>query len=511
MAFQSILFLNPADRPPDDSIQQPGFFIDLNLDQVVDAITAGRQEYNLKPFYYTPLASLEAILYRQEVARDLEDRALLDSIDAFAGKMIIMRRYLAMITKLYYPRHKTGWFIEAAEAYCEAVAGLAHDLGQADLKSPGLLGFREFLSNYVASIQFNLLASETKKLKGELSDIRYCVLIHESRVKVRKYDDEIDYSAEVLKTFEKFKQGAVKDYTVKLAIATGMNHVEAQILDCVAKLFPRVFSELEQYCARHQAFLDPTMAAFDREIQFYVAYREHINRFKRQGLRFCYPQVSSDSKEISNYGGFDLALAGKCLRDGASIVCNDFYLQGRERIIVVSGPNQGGKTTFARAFGQIHYLAGLGCPVPGEQARLFLFDHLLTHFEVEEDIQNLRGKLLDDLVRISGILDQASPNSIVIMNEIFTSTTLEDAIFLSKNIIEKIIQMDALCVCVTFIDELSTLSEKTISMVSTVVPDNPAVRTFKVIRKPADGLSYALSIAEKHRLTYACIKERMAS
>ena len=253
-----------------------------------------------------------------------------------------------------------------------------------------------------------------RSVKAGLSGVRYCIIIRNSTVKVRKYESETDYSAEVDETFKKFKQGAVKDYRVPLYNGTGMNHIEARILDFAARLYPNSFAALDRFCAEHSHFPDETIDVFDRQVRFYVVYLEYILNIKQAGLKFCYPQIVTTHKEVCDYEGFDLALANKLIREESSIVCNDFDLKDKERIFIISGPNQGGKTTFARMFGQLHYLASLGCPVPGREARLFLFDRIYTHFEREEDIRNLRGKLQDDLVRIHEILDLATRNSIVI-------------------------------------------------------------------------------------------------
>jgi DNA mismatch repair protein MutS len=510
MPYYSILFEKPEDRV-DEPTAPPDFFGDLNCDQIVDAITTGKDEYNLEPFFYSCLSRVHAIEYRHEVMADLENEFVFTRINDFAAQMREMRANFARVQKMHYVEQKQAWLLDAIQSYCSSIKSFATDLSNADLKSRGFAGFRDFLTNYAASPPFMSLVAETEQLKADLGKVQYSVLIKGSSFTVRRYDSEIDYSADVEATFDKFKQGAAKDYRVKFSASDDLNHVEAKILEFVAELHPEVFVPLTEYCTRHANYLDQTVAEFDREIQFYVAYLDYISPLRRHHLQFCYPRVSDGGKEVYDYEGFDIALAQKLTQEKLPVVPNGFHLSGRERILVVSGPNQGGKTTFARAFGQLHYIASVGCPVPGSKAQLFLFDQLFTHFEKEEKVENLRGKLEDDLVRIHHTLERASPRSIVVMNEVFTSTTLRDEIFLSLKIMEKIVALDVLCVWVTFLDELASFGPQTVSMVSTVVPENPALRTFKILRQPADGLAYAMAIAQKHALTYEAIKERIRS
>lgn len=508
-AFRSILFSEPEIATNIDVLEVPEFFSDLNLDQIVDAITTGREAYNLKPFFYLPLKSADAVNYRYDVLRDLENPELAAHIRSFAGEMRKMRDFRVQESKLYYKRQKQSWFLDAVDIYCNAVKYLSHDLMRSKLHSRGFHDLCSYLSCYVESREFRDLIVDTQKLKDGLKAIIYSLHITDKQIAVSQYDAEPDYGADVLNTFEKFNQGATKEYRFDSRSAPDMNHVEAAVLDLVAKLHPEIFLFLEEYSSRHNHYLDTTIAVFDREVQFYLACLEYVQNFKKAGLHFCYPVVSSHSKEVFGTKVFDLALANKLLNERAPVVTNDFHLRDPERIFVVSGPNQGGKTTFARTFGQLHYLANIGCPVPGSEAQLFLFDRLFTHFEKEEDIRNLSGKLEDELIRIHRILECATANSILIMNESFLSTTLNDALFLSRQIMQQIIARNMLCVSVTFLDELASMSETTVSMVSTANPRDPALRTFKVIRKPADGLAYAAAIAEKYRLTYDIVIARI--
>jgi DNA mismatch repair protein MutS len=506
----SLLF--PAPPQPDHGAEQSSraHVADLNLDQVVEAVAGGREQRELiTRLLYQQVQDIDTVEYRHEVFRDLEDPGLLRAVAQFTVQMRQVRAHLDQLPKMHSRHQREGWFLDAAAIYCDAVRTLVAELSTRPTASRGMLAFRDYLTGYADSAAFGGLASETADRQGELARITYQVRIKGPRVEVSRYDGEPDYSAEIEQAFERFQQGAVKDYRVKYRVWPGMTHVGAQIADLVGRLFSQQFSALADYCRQHAGFVDLVISQFDRELQFYLAYLDYIGPLRSAGLSFCYPELTSRSKEIFARDTYDLALAAKLVPADQPIVVNEFHLSDPERVIVVSGPNQGGKTTFARTFGQLHHLAAVGCPVPGSAARLYVYDQIFTHFEREEDIADLTGKLEDDLLRIQKALLAATPRSIVIMNEIFTSTTVSDARFLGEKVLAKVIELDLLCVYVTFVDELASAGPTVVSMASTIVPDNPAERTYKVVRKPADGLAYALAIADKHRVTYSQLKRRL--
>ncbi len=144
MSFLSIL--GESDHLQLETANQPDFFPDLNLDEIVDNITKPKQEYKLKPFFWPPLNDVKTIRYRQEVMRDLENQTVMNHIKTFSAKMSSVRRYLGMANKLDHDHHRKGWILEAALVYCEAVMNLNDHLANTSLGSRGLFAFDELAS-----------------------------------------------------------------------------------------------------------------------------------------------------------------------------------------------------------------------------------------------------------------------------------------------------------------------------------------------------------------------------
>ena len=511
--FYSILFPAREHHEEPRQADAPACFKDLNLEQIFAPILKTKQEFELKSFFHTVLHDPKIIIYRQDVMRELENDELHSIFTKFSEIIYNLGRYMvkirASLTSVNNYENNylvRGQMLDYADRYCLTVSALSDGLSQLTLRSAGLRTFAEYLSAYCASEGFTGLLAHVKWLRDELSKVEYCMLIKNGTIRIRKYEEQADHSKQILAVFERFRQGDVKDYRQKLPEEPYAAHVEAAVLSMVADLYKDIFADLNDFCSKYSCFEDEIILRFSREIQFYLAWLDYVRPLRESGLPFNYPKLCVSADNLYAWEGFDLALAALAPE---KTVTNDFRLNSPEHIIVVTGPNQGGKTTFARVFGQIHYLSSLGLCVPGREAALYLFDNILTHFGREEDLSTLNGKLQDDLVRLHKLLSQATNRSVIIVNEIFSSTTLSDALSLGGHMMDAISALGAPTVIVTFLDELASHGADTVSMMSTVKEDDPAQRTYKIIRKPPDGLAYAMYIAGKHGLTYEQLSGRL--
>lgn len=119
--FHSILFTDSENGIVIDGQVMPEIFADLNLDQVVETMTVGRNEYNLKPFFYIPL--------RHIATTSCETLKTMRSSGAFSHslKRCVVCEDLAQADKLYCKRQKQSRFLDAVEIYCAAVGLPARD------------------------------------------------------------------------------------------------------------------------------------------------------------------------------------------------------------------------------------------------------------------------------------------------------------------------------------------------------------------------------------------------
>jgi DNA mismatch repair ATPase MutS len=289
-----------------------------------------------------------------------------------------------------------------------------------------------------------------------------------------------------------------------------MNPVEIGILRRVARLHRPVFRALETWAERHHAFLDPGIAAFAEDLGFYLGWLDSIAPLRDAGLPFCYPTVTASGAGMSARGLFDLALALRRAPPGDGIVTSDLELSSAERLLVITGPNQGGKTSFARAIGQVHHLASIGVPVAGSAAQVELGSAVHTLFARAEDPADLTGRLEAELSRAAAVVDTLQPGSVVIMNDSFASTTSDDALVLSRAVITEMLERGATCVVVTFLGELAADDPSTASMAAVADPLDPTRPTFHLERRPPDLVAHARAVADAHGLGYDAVRERIA-
>lgn len=479
---------------------------DLELDGLIEKFTKSYNDSFLEEVYKTPLKNKEEILYRQDIFKDLEQEELFEATDNFVQMIRVIDKKIDKIESLELEAQKDRRFLEVIEEYLLEIKRITNIFNKVELKSEGLTYIKNILNEYVESDNFNKILKEGKEIENELDKIEYVLSIKGLKVSLvssyikeeEKFEEEDEEIEKLLKPYINNRE----DYTYSFDEKIEMNSLEKKILSLIRDENKEVFNRLNIYKKENDDFIIDNIRLFYKEIRFYISYLDFIKRFNK--LNFTYPKIS-ENKEIYGKNIYSLSLADKNIYNEKKIVLNDFYLEKDERIFIIWGPNSGGKTTFAKTFGQIHYLFSLGGKVQGTDNRLFLWKEIFTHFGRTEKVADLKSMLEKDVTKAKEILKNITKDSIVILNELFSSTALEDGIILGSKVIEEIVEKDCFCIYVTFIKELSEYP-KTVSLISSISGEK---RTYKIERKNNLNQAYAMDIVRKYNLNYEKIKERV--
>lgn len=159
---------------------------------------------------------------------------------------------------------------------------------------------------------------------------------------------------------------------------------------------------------------------------------------------FCWPVYQSALK-TENLKNLVLLLK----LNGEEIVGNCIK-QKNSNVVLISGANQGGKTTFLRALGQATLLAEAGSFVCAQNFCLKPVKQVLTHFKREEDQAIKNGKLAAELQRMADLVNCLASSALVLMNESFTSTNEHEGSIINYQITKGLVERQVLVVSVSF-------------------------------------------------------------
>ncbi len=173
------------------------------------------------------------------------------------------------------------------------------------------------------------------------------------------------------------------------------------------------------------------------ELAFYVCGIDLYDRLSALGEPVCFPEVVGSALREHRFNAlYDVCLA---LKMGKKVVSNTMDAGG-SRLMLVTGANQGGKSSFLRSIGLAQLMMQCGMFVGAEAFSANLCDGLYTHYKREEDTTMESGKFDEELKRMRAIVDDISPNAMVLFNESFASTNEREGSEVARMIVDALLE-----------------------------------------------------------------------
>ncbi len=494
----------------------PPFFQDLQLDYITGIIDNLTGDYQTSQYYYTFPSSLELVKYRQQVFKDLEDKDLQQAVKSFCVKMQESRHSYLLSLECVDNTRAAGYHLEAALLYWEALEGFGQYLDGFTPVSCGIGSLKEYVSKHIAECTESGFSRAATGAREIFSQMRFYMAVNGSGITITGREDtepgstEKNYLADLAVLLGADSSNIEETVTLRDIFPNVMetSYLENALIKLLKRSSPEVFSGIEGVYKNYSDFYSKELLRFEEEVQFYLGFLSFRDRTVLHGYNLNIPDVISNGN-FSGNGIYDIALVWKGADRDYKVVPNDFSFNKEPSFFVVTGPNQGGKTTFARSIGQAVYFSIMGLPANALSLTVPLFKGILTHFEAEEKIQSNSGKLKEEIDRLAPMIKQDNGYQFVILNELFTTATTNDALVMGREVMEHFLERDCYGIYVTHIQELAEETDRIISLVAQAGDGEDRVRTHKMVHMEVQGYGYPESLVRKFGLSYKDILRRL--
>jgi len=497
---------------------------DLNAERIVNAVFARtkKDKDKLERLFYYPLRDADPISFRLEVMQDIRTiPELFDILTEFSKAIPEIRETYAKSLENRNPEQDAARVLEAACMYINAANFFYSSTKELPIKSRALIRMRKHFEDVVNSEEFKKMSDKALKLQADLHDASSFYMALNSNpsglgILRGTFDEAESIPGKLIKDADiLFRNVQKPNCSIYNSVPT--TAMEQKLIECFKEQMPEVFERLEKFRSKYENYPFTEEGITEYEFEFYLAYIAFVRQLEEKGFQFCVPRVSENGEERV-FGVYDLGLAHDVVfeRGGNAnnVVGNDFQITPDERVLIITGPNQGGKTTFARSVGLFQVLAQAGCLVAAREASFIIMDKMLSQFPERENVGGNKGRLSEEIIRIAEMLKGVTSDTFIIFNESFASARRADGAELGRQLIKILLGIGCKVLFVTHLYELSPQLSADPAYKGVAgfmaealeTEDGSGRRTYKIIRKTSDGLVFAMDIAKRTGVTYPQIR-----
>ncbi len=530
----------------------------LGLDMIARKIAYDdRHYYKVKKLFLNLCDNPEVIEYRLDILQDfINNSELINSFGEIFELIEQINKYKQPGKKLEGSQYQAvAWRLKMLEIYADCMQKLYNLLKKYNdrIKSDGMRKMFSYISNIVESDLFSSLQDILPELKEKFDSLS-CITIGiklnarlepEKAIFLNMDSEPFEEKSFLSRLFGRESNQenveGVSPFARILKSREEKNILQISLLKELSDVFDKVLTPVEKAISRFVNYRQSVLLNWKSDLCYYIGCARFVKDIYNRGLPMCKPEVlAKEERKAEIFDITDMTLALGIIEEekseseedneqekvnlGAKIVTNNIRFGSEGRIYILTGPNQGGKTTFTRAVGIAQVLFQAGIYVPGSEARISPVDWIHTHFTEEEKPEIKDGRLGEESRRLSRIFYEATPYSLLLLNESLSSTSPGEGLYLLKNIIKGIKTLRSRAIFTTHlhrlalkIDEINEEIDndtKVGSLVAEVERNDTdsemeAKRTFRIKNKSPQGLSYAKDIAHKYGISFEQIMQTL--